>query len=167
MASHSKIRIDFICVENAGRSQMAAALAERECAERGLTEVVDVHSAGTDPADEVHETVVQAMAEIDIDISDRSPKYVVLADLERSHFLITIGCSIAEFNPDHYGVESRAWDLTNPAGQDVETVREVRDEIEARVEALFDEIEETANERAAEKNLSRRVSDAIKSALPF
>jgi protein-tyrosine-phosphatase len=167
MASTSTIRIDFLCVENAGRSQIAAAFAERERDERGLTEVVDVHSAGTKPADELHEEVVEAMAEVDVDIADRRPKYVVMEELKQSHFLITMGCSISEFNPQHYGVESRAWDITNPAGEDAETVREVRDEIEARVEALFDEIEETATERVAEKNLSQRVSDAIKSAFPF
>jgi protein-tyrosine-phosphatase len=167
MASTGKIRIDFLCVENAGRSQIAAAFAEREREERDLTDVVEVHSAGTNPADHLHEGVVSAMSEIGIDISDRTPGYVVIENLKESHFLITMGCSISEINPRHYGIESRAWDIRNPAGKDVETVREVRDEIEARVTDLFDEIEETANERTAEKNLSQRVSNAIKSALPF
>ena len=145
----STIRIGFLCVENAGRSQIAAAFAERERAERGLTEVVAVHSAGTNPADRVHEVV-------GIDVADRTPTYVVLGEIKQSQFLIIMGCSIAEINPAHYGIEHREGDLTNPADEDVETVRAVRDEIE-----------ETANERAAQKNPSQRVSSAIKSAFPF
>jgi len=167
MANNGSIRLDFICVENAGRSQMAAAFAERERDDRGLDGVVEIHSAGTDPAGEIHEETVAAMSEIGIDLSDRSPSYVVLDDLKESHFLITMGCSIRQFNPDHYGVETRAWDLLDPDGKDAETVRGVRDEIEQRVEALFDEIERTANERAAEKSLSQRVRTAIQNAIPF
>ena len=141
MPTDDTIRIDFICVHNAGRSQMAAAFAEREREERDLDDVVEVHSAGTDPADSVHEEVVDAMAEIGVDMSDRSPSWVVLDDLKDSHYLVTMGCAITEFNPAQYGVESRAWDVTNPDGKEMEMVREVRDEIERRVSELFDEIE--------------------------
>ena len=167
MSSDGTIRVDFVCVHNAGRSQMAAVFAERERAERGLDGVVEIDSAGTNPADHVAEGVVAALAEVDLDVSDRSPSYVVLDDLKQSHFLITMGCSISEFNPGHYGVESREWDLTDPEGKDAETVREVRDEIEGRVAALFDEIEATANERAAQKSLSTRVRTAVRDALSF
>lgn len=150
MATSDQVRLDFVCVHNAGRSQMAAAFAERESAERELEELVDVESGGTDPADSVHEEVVEAMAEVGIDISDRSPKYVAeLEYLEDSDYLVTMGCSITKFNPAQYGVESHEWELTNPDGQDMNTVREVRDEIKTRVEALFDEIERLEeNERA-------------------
>jgi protein-tyrosine-phosphatase len=165
MASHGKIRVDFICVENAGRSQMAAAFAEREREERGLDEVVEIHSSGTKPADSLHDEVVEAMAEVGIDLSGRTPKYIVMEDLKESHFMITMGCTISEFNPAHYGVESRAWDLTDPEGKDIETVRAVRDEVETRVKALFDEIEDTASERVTETNRSRRVTGAIEDAL--
>jgi protein-tyrosine-phosphatase len=154
MAPTDTIQIDFMCVHNAGRSQMAAAFAEQERDEQGLGDVVEIHSAGTNPADHVDESVVEAMAERDVDRSDRRPSYVVLDDLGRSHYLVTMGCSISEFNPAHYGVEYRAWDLPDPAGEDLETVREIRDEVESRVAALFDEIEATANERAAENSRS-------------
>jgi protein-tyrosine-phosphatase len=140
---------------------MAAAFAERERATRGFESIVEIHSAGTRPAERVHDEVVEAMAEIDIDVSDRSPTYLILEDLEQSHFIITMGCTVAEFNPKHYGVESREWNLTNPDGKDMETVRDVRDEVERRVEALFDEIEEIAADRAESKSLPQRVSEAI------
>ena len=161
MANSDSIRVDFICPQNAGRSQMAAAFAERERADRELERVVEVHSSGTRPAESVHDEVVEAMAEVDIDVSDRSPTYVVPEDLETSHFVITMGCTVAEFNPEHYGVESREWNLTNPDGEDMETVREVRDEIETRVGALFDEIEEIATGRTESQSLPQRVSDTI------
>ena len=168
MAATDTIRIEFICVHNAGRSQMAAAYAERERAERGLADIVEVHSAGTDPADEIHSEVVDAMAEEGVDLSDRSPSWVVLDELKDSHYLVTMGCSITEFNPAKYGVESRAWDLTNPDGKDMETVREVRDEIERRVSGLFDEIERTAAESDDEsESVTARVSSAVRDALSF
>jgi protein-tyrosine-phosphatase len=107
------------------------------------------------------------MSEVGIDPSDRKPRYVVLEDLKDSHFLITMGCSISQFNPAQYGVEHRAWDLTNPDGKEMETVRDVRDEIEQRVHDLFDEIEQTANERTVQKSLSQRVTSAIRDTIPF
>jgi len=168
MAATDTVRVDFICVHNAGRSQMAAAFAEREREERGLDDVVVINSAGTDPADEVHAEVVDAMAEAGFDLSDRSPSWVVLDDLRDSHYLVTMGCTITEFNPAQYGVESRAWDLTNPDGKEMETVREVRDEIERRVSELFDEIERTAAEPDDEpESVSARVSSAVRDAISF
>ena len=109
MASTDTIRIDFICVQNAGRSQMAAAFAELERDERGLEDIVEIHSAGTDPADKIHGNVVDAMAEVGIDLSDRSPSWVVPDDLKDSHYLVTIGRTITEFNPVQYGVETCAF----------------------------------------------------------
>lgn len=161
MSHINSIRVDFICPQNAGRSQMAAAFAERERAARELEPVVEIHSSGTRPAESVHDEVVEAMAEIDIDVSDRSPTYVVPEGLERSHFVITMGCTVSEFNPEHYGVESREWDLTNPEGEDMDTVRDVREEVERRVKALFDEIKAIAADRADSKSLPQRVSEAI------
>lgn len=167
MAASETLRVDFLCVENAGRSQMAAAFAEREASERGLGDVVEIHSAGTAPADEIHDTVVEVMAEIDIDISDRSPKWVVVEDLEQSHFVITMGCTINEFNPSTYGVEHRGWGLVDPEGEDIETVRTVRDELESKVVDLFDEIEDTARGLQTKKSLSERVTETIRDALSF
>lgn len=166
MVSTPRIRIDFICVHNAGRSQMAAAFAEHERAERGLEDIVEIHSGGTDPADAVHEEVIEAMSEVGIDLTDRSPKYVASLDqLKESHYLITMGCSLAKFNPAQYGVESRNWDLTNPDGQDMETVREVRDDIELQVKTLFDEVERTVKERQASRDSSRGIVGSIRDAL--
>jgi protein-tyrosine-phosphatase len=167
MAASETLRVDFLCVENAGRSQMAAAFAEREASERGLEDVVEIHSAGTSPADEIHDTAIEAMAEVDIDISDRSPKWVVVEDLEHSHFVITMGCTINEFSPSAYGVEHRGWGLIDPEGEDMETVRAVRDELERRVDNLFDEIEDIARDLETKKSLSKRVTETIRNALSF
>jgi protein-tyrosine-phosphatase len=167
MAAKETLRVDFLCVENAGRSQIAAAFAEREASERGLEDVVEVHSAGTRPADEIHEPVVEAMDEVGIDISDREPKWVVVEELEHSHFVITMGCTINEFNPAAYGVEHREWGLVDPADEDMETVRAVRDELERQVKELFDEIEDVARDLETKKSLSERVTETIKNALSF
>jgi protein-tyrosine-phosphatase len=167
MPTSETLRVDFLCVENAGRSQIAAAFAEREASERGIEDVVEIHSAGTDPASEIHDTAVEAMAEVDIDISDRSPKWVVVEDLDHSHFVITMGCTINEFSPSTYGVEHRDWGLVDPEGEDMDTVREVRDELERRVDDLFDEIEDVARDLETEKSLSDRVTETIRNVLSF
>jgi len=166
MATSKTIRIDFVCVHNAGRSQIAAAFAERERAERGLEDSVEIHSGGTEPAETVHETVVDAMAEKEIDVADQTPTYVDdLEKLEESNYLITMGCAITKFNPDQYGVDSREWDLTNPDGQNMETVREVRDDIESRVNALFDEIERLAEDIRVETHSRSGILGSIRDAL--
>ncbi|GAB3663655.1 arsenate-mycothiol transferase ArsC [Halopiger thermotolerans] len=130
--------IAFVCVQNAGRSQMAAAFAERERERRDAD--VEIVSGGTDPADRVHEAVVAPMDEIGIDLSDRTPREVTSEELRGCEYVITMGCSAAGVCPATWSGESRDWDLTDPHGKDVETVREIRNEIEARVEALFDEV---------------------------
>lgn len=164
--SVDRIRIDFVCVHNAGRSQMAAAFAERERTRLGLEDIVEIHSGGTDPADTIHEEVVEAMAEVGIDIADRSPGYVASLDqLEESDYLVTMGCSISKINPAQYGVESHDWDLVNPDGRDMNTVREVRDEIETRVGVLFGEIERLVDEQRASSDSSGGVVTAIRDAL--
>lgn len=166
MTVSDRIRIDFICIHNAGRSQMAAAFAERERTDRNLEDVVEVHSGGTEPADTVQENVVEAMSEVGIDIADNRPRYVAdLDQLKESDYLVTMGCSISKFNPAQYGVESHEWDLTNPDGQDMDTVREVRDEIEAKVETLFDEVERVSNERQTSADSAGGIVTAIRDAL--
>lgn len=148
MSIKEKIRADFVCVHNAGRSQMAEAFAKRERSKRNLQDAVEIYSGGTDPADEVQQKVIEAMSEVGIDISNKSPGYVAeLEDLKETDYLVTMGCEIAKFNPDLYGAESDEWDLINPDGQDIETVREVRDEVETRVKDMFEEIEDLAEER--------------------
>ncbi|WP_281195317.1 low molecular weight phosphatase family protein [Halorubrum sp. F4] len=166
MIANDRIRLDFICVHNAGRSQMAAAFAERERSERGLEDLVEIHSGGTDPADTVHEEVVDAMAEVGIDIADRNPKWVAeLEQLENSDYLVTMGCSIMQFDPAQYGVKSHEWDVTNPDGRDMEIVRDVRDEIEAKVETLFDEVERLVEEERTNTDSSGGLITSIRDSL--
>ena len=130
------VRFGFVCVQNAGRSQMSAAFAERERRERGLNERVEVVTGGTHPADEVHPEVVEAMRELDVDLADRVPREVSTAELNACDVVATMGCSTLTLAD---GVEARDWALDDPHGQDVERVREIRDEIGGRVVALFDE----------------------------
>lgn len=106
------------------------------------------------------------MAEVGIDMSDRTPGYVAeLEYLKETQYLITMGCSISTFNPEQYGVESQIWDLANPDGQDMETVREVRDAIETRVEALFDDVERQATEVRATSDSSNGIVRSLRDAL--
>lgn len=108
------------------------------------------------------------MAEVKVDIADKTPKYVAdITDLKNTDYLITMGCSITKFNPAQYGMESHEWDLVNPDGQDMETVREVRDEIERRVETLFNELERIADEKRASADYSGGVITAIRDSLSF
>jgi len=145
---------------------MAAAFAERERAERGLEDTVEIHPGGTNPADTVHEEVVEAMAEAGVDTADKTPKYVAALDeLKDTDYLVTMGCSITKFNPAQYDVESHEWELMNPDGQDMETVRDVRDEIERQVETLFDELERLVDEKQASADSSGGVIAAIRDSL--
>lgn len=163
MVSNGQIRLDFVCVHNAGRSQIAAAFAERERSERDLEDVIEIHSGGTEPGDTVHEEVLKAMGEVGIDISGRSPKWIAdLDDLKDTDYLITMGCFISEFDPAQYGVESYEWDLANPDGQDMETVREIRDEIERKIKTLFDEIERVTEKERANADSSGSVVTTIR-----
>jgi len=132
------IRVAFVCVQNAGRSQMSTAFAEQEVAERGLSDHVEVITGGTDPADHVHDEVVEIMQELDIDLSDRVPREVSDAELEACDLVVTMGCSTLELDAD---VDVRDWALTDPDGQDVDAVREIRDDIRERVSDVFDDIE--------------------------
>ncbi|TQQ82002.1 low molecular weight phosphatase family protein [Halonotius roseus] len=132
----------FVCVQNAGRSQMSTAFAEREVERRGLTDRVEIVTGGTHPADHVHEEVVTVMNELGIDLSDRTPREVSTATLNACDVVATMGCSTLELDAD--SVEVRDWDLDDPDGEDLDAVRAIRDEIEERVVALFDEfVDET------------------------
>ncbi|GCF13148.1 ArsC family transcriptional regulator [Haloarcula mannanilytica] len=133
------LKLGFVCVQNAGRSQMSAAFAERERARRGLEDDVEILTGGTDPADEVHPEVVEAMRELDIDLSGRVPQAVSDEELNSCTVVTTMGCSTLELDAD---VTVRDWALDDPHGQSVERVRDIRDEIERRVNDLFDEYTE-------------------------
>ena len=131
-------RVAFVCVQNAGRSQMSTAFAERERERRGLDGEVEILTGGTDPADRVHEEVVEVMAEEGFDLSDRSPREVSTGELESCDRVATMGCSTLALDA---GVDVRDWALDDPDGEDTERVRAIRDEIRGRVSGLFDEIE--------------------------
>jgi len=132
------VRVAFVCVQNAGRSQMSTAFAEREAAERGLEDEVEIVTGGTDPADHVHEEVVEIMRELDIDLSDRTPREVSTEELEACDLVVTMGCSTLSLEAD---VEVRDWALPDPDGEDHDAVREIRDDIRDRVASVFDDVE--------------------------
>jgi len=140
-ADGDAVRIALMCVQNAGRSQMATAFAERERERRELGDRVEILSGGTDPADEIHGVVVDAMAERDIDIADREPRAITTEQLASCDYVATMGCSTLELDPAA-GVDVRDWALPDPHGQDLDTVREIRETVEAEVAALFDEFSE-------------------------
>ena len=134
--SDERVTLGFVCVQNAGRSQMATAFAERERSRRGLEDAVHILTGGTQPAEEVHPEVIEAMAEVDIDLSDRVPQKVSTTDLNSATVVATMGCSTLELDAD---VEVRDWALDDPHGRPLEEVRRIRDEIRQRVSTLFDE----------------------------
>ncbi len=123
----------FVCVHNAGRSQMAAAFLTH--LGRGR---VEVRSAGSAPADSVNPAVVEAMAEAGIDISAETPKVLTVEAVQASDVVITMGCGDA--CPYFPGKRYLDWKLDDPAGQGVDAVRPIRDEIEQRVRALLAEL---------------------------
>ncbi|MDH5019125.1 arsenate-mycothiol transferase ArsC [Halobacterium rubrum] len=130
----------FVCVQNAGRSQMSAAFAEREVDRRDLGDEVEVLTGGTHPADSVHDGVLDAMADAGFDLSDRQPREIGEAELRDCDYVATMGCSTLDLG-DVDGVDVRDWALDDPGGEAPERVREIRDEVEGLVVALFDEIE--------------------------
>jgi len=132
-----QIRFGFVCVQNAGRSQMSTAFAEQERAQRELENEVAIVTGGTNPAEHVHDEVVTVMDEVGIDVSDRTPQAVSTETLERCDVVATMGCSTLELDAD--SVEVRDWALDDPDGEDLDDVRAIRDDIEGRVSDLFDE----------------------------
>lgn len=123
----------FVCTHNAGRSQMAAALLDRDAAGR-----VRVTSAGSQPASQLNPAVVAAMAEVGLDISRQVPRGLADGDVRAADVVITMGCGDA--CPVYPGRRYLDWDLPDPAGLDLAAVRPIRDEIAARVRALLAEL---------------------------
>ena len=133
-------RIAFMCVRNAGRSQMSTAFAEREQRRRGLQDRIEILTGGTDPADAVHDVVVEAMDEVGIDLSDRTPRAISESELRSCDVVATMGCSTLDVGTVGDDVDVRDWALTDPGERNLDEVRAIRDEIEERVVALFDEL---------------------------
>ena len=123
----------FVCVHNAGRSQMAAALLAHRA--RGT---VHVRSAGSDPADRLNPAVVAAMRELDLDISGEFPKALTDDAVRVADVVITMGCG--DTCPFYPGKRYLDWDLEDPAGKPLSTVRRIRDQIDDRVQALLAEL---------------------------
>jgi protein-tyrosine-phosphatase len=124
----------FVCVHNAGRSQMAAALLDHHANGR-----VQVRSAGSDPADRLNPAVVAAMAEVGIDLSKEFPKPLTDQAVRAADVVVTMGCGDA--CPIYPGKRYKDWQLQDPAGQPVEVVRGIRDEIDGRVRQLLAELD--------------------------
>ncbi|MCX8555921.1 arsenate reductase ArsC [Mycolicibacterium mucogenicum] len=129
----AKPSVLFVCVHNAGRSQMAAALLAQ------LSDgQIEVRSAGTAPADAINPVAVAAMAELGIDITAEAPKVLTADTVQTSDVVITMGCG--DTCPYFPGVSYRDWKLDDPAGQPIEAVRPIRDAIADRVRDLVDEL---------------------------
>lgn len=141
MSTDDPTRIALMCVQNAGRSQMATAFAKRERERRGLEDQIEILTGGTHPADTVHEVVIEAMQEIGIDLSDRTPREITTEEMASCDYIATMGCSTLDLDPSA-DVDVRDWALDDPHGKDVEEVRDIREEVEQKVLALFDELTE-------------------------
>ncbi len=128
-----KKTIMFVCVHNAGRSQMAAGFMRELGGDR-----VEVLSAGSAPKDSINPIAVEAMMELGIDIANQKPKILTPEAVQQSDVVITMGCGDA--CPYYPGKRYEDWKLDDPAGQGIEPVRVIRDEIKARVENLLQEI---------------------------
>lgn len=129
----SKPSVLFVCVHNSGRSQMAAAFLTHLAGDR-----IEVRSAGSAPADQVNPVAIAAMREIGIDISAEIPKILTVDAVRGSDVVITMGCGDA--CPYFPGKQYLDWKLDDPAGQGIDAVRPIRDDIENRVRGLLDEL---------------------------
>ena len=123
----------FVCVHNAGRSQMAAALLDHHARGR-----VAIRSAGSTPADEINPSVVAAMNELGIDLAKEFPKPLTTDAVEAADVVVTMGCG--DTCPIFPGTAYFDWELPDPAGKPLEEVRQIRDEIDRRVQVLFDDL---------------------------
>jgi arsenate reductase (thioredoxin) len=132
-ANEDRPSVLFVCVHNAGRSQIAAALLGRRAGGR-----VEVRSAGSEPAERLNPTVVTAMREIGVDVSKEVPKPLADQAVREADVVITMGCGDA--CPIYPGKRYEDWDLEDPSGKDLPTVRRIRDEIANRIQTLLSEV---------------------------
>jgi arsenate reductase (thioredoxin) len=128
--TNDKPSVLFVCVHNAGRSQMAAGYLQQLAGDR-----VEVLSAGSEPADRINPVAVRAMAEEGIDITTAQPRILTAEAIQRSDVVITMGCG--DTCPIFPGKRYEDWELDDPAGADIDAVRPIRDEIRHRVEELI------------------------------
>jgi arsenate reductase (thioredoxin) len=129
MTTSSKPSVLFVCVHNAGRSQMAAGFLRAIAGD-----AVEVRSAGSAPADQINPVAAEAMKEVGIDITDQKPKILTPEDSEASSVVITMGCGdVCPYFPGQIHLD---WELDDPAGKDIDAVRPIRDDIRGRIEDL-------------------------------
>ncbi|MGI8667487.1 MAG: arsenate reductase ArsC [Jatrophihabitans sp.] len=133
MTTGYKPTVLFVCVHNAGRSQMATGWLKQLAGDR-----IEIWSAGSEPANQVNSIAVEAMREVGIDISAETPKILTTDSVSRADVVITMGCG--DTCPYFPGKRYEDWDLTDPAGQDIDVVREVRDDIKQRIQVLVSEL---------------------------
>ena len=124
----------FVCVHNAGRSQMAAGFLDQLAEGR-----IHIRTAGSEPADQINPAVVEVMSEVGVDLSQEFPKPLTTAVVQEADVVVTMGCGDA--CPIYPGKRYEDWELEDPAGKDLETVRAIRDEIRQRVEGLLAELD--------------------------
>ncbi len=129
----TKPSVLFVCVHNAGRSQMATGFLRDIAGDR-----IEVRSAGSMPADQINPTAVEAMSELGIDITAEQPKVLTTEAVQASDVVITMGCGDA--CPFFPGKRYEDWKLDDPAGQGIDAVRPIRDDIRARIEQLVSEL---------------------------
>jgi len=130
--------VAFVCVRNAGRSQMATAFAERETERRDAD--IEIITGGTEPTDEVHGVIANAMEEVGLDIRDRTPREITPEELEGTEYVITMGCDGSDLCPVTFTGDSRDWELDDPGDVSLEEARKIRDDIDRRVTELFEDI---------------------------
>jgi arsenate reductase len=136
------MRVLFVCLHNAGRSQMSQVLFERAAGEAH-----QARSAGTTPGEQVHPEVLEVMAELGIDLSDRKPQLLTEELAEWADIVVTMGCGDeCPFIPGKRYIE---WELPDPKGQPVDEVRKIRDEIQHRVASLLEQIDERVGDPGA------------------
>jgi arsenate reductase len=123
----------FVCVHNAGRSQIAAGWLRKLAGDH-----IDIRSAGSEPADRIHPVAVEVMREVDIDITGEQPKKLTVDAVRSADVVITMGCG--DTCPIFPGKRYEDWELTDPAGQPIDVVRGVRDEIKNRIAALVHDL---------------------------
>jgi len=132
--TQEKPAVLFVCVHNAGRSQMAAGFLRHLAGDR-----VEVLSAGTEPAESINPVAVAAMSEVGIDIREAIPELLMTDTVKKSDVVITMGCG--DQCPIFPGIRYEDWPLDDPAGQGIEAVREIRNDIEQRIRLLIDSLE--------------------------
>jgi len=138
----------FVCVHNVGRSQMAAGFLRHLAGDRG-----EVRSAGSLPGERINPVAAEAMAEVGIDIAAEQPKVLTTEAVQEADVVITMGCGDA--CPFYPGKRYEDWELDDPAGQGIEAVRPIRDEIRPRIEALVDELLTPSPRRCPPPGLGR------------